>query len=517
MFVGELLPFQEKALERMVERKTLLLAFHQGLGKTVATIAVCEELLDGNEVEQVLIVVPATLKYQWEKEIGKFTEGEALVQVIAGTPPVRARQYQRARSVDYVIVNYEQVVNDWKQVRKVNAGAVVIDEVQAIKSMSSKRSRVIKRLRPEYRFGLSGQPVENRPEEAFSIMEWIDPDVFGRPATFDKAFVKRDSWGNVKHYKNLPTFHKRLGVVMERKRRDDPDVVAQLPRTLPPQVITPEFDLPGARLYRRIVDELRNDLLALQERGFGFDVEAHYRGETPGSAEQGLVGSKIACLRMLCDHPELLRLSAKKFDSGSKEGGSKYASDLLSLGLLDGLRRAPKMAAVVEVVKDILAEDPKNKIVLFSYFKATLNILKEETKALAGSVIFSGDQNGVERERAKTKFQTDPKTRLFLSSDAGGVGVDLPQANFVIHYDLPWSAGQYDQRSSRIIRLSSKFKAVSTLTFLMSGSIEERYHDVLMQKRTIGEAFVDGRKVDREGKLNLDVATLGTFLKQSAV
>lgn len=517
MFVGTLFPFQDEARQRMLERKTLLVAFHMGLGKCPTTIAACEELLDGNEVERVLAIVPAQLKYQWENEIAKFTDGQATVQVIDGTPTQRARQYRRAQSVDYIIVNYEQVVNDWRDVRRLSADAIVIDEVQAIKGMSSKRSKRIKRLRPEYRYGLSGQPVENRPEEAFSIMEWIDPDLFGSPVTFDKAFIKRDSWGNVKHYRNLPTFRKRLGKAMVRKRRDDPDVIDQLPKILPPQIHEPVFDAAGAKLYRRIAAELHADLIALQGKGFSFDVVAHYQGLDSGGEEQGPIGSKISCLRMLCDHPELLRISARKYDSGDDRGGSKYASDLLHAGLLDGLKEAPKMKLVLSVIKQILESDPKNKVVLFSYFKPTLKLLQEATAKTSRSVIFSGDQSAKEKEKAKIQFQTDPRTRLFLSSDAGGVGVDLPQANYVIHYDLPWSAGQYDQRSSRVIRLSSTFEAVSIVTFLMRGSVEERYYDVLMQKRKIADAFLDGRKVDKEGKVVLDVATLTKFLEESTV
>lgn len=122
-----------------------------------------------------------------------------------------------------------------------------------------------------------------------------------------------------------------------------------------------------------------------------------------------------------------------------------------------------------------------------------------------------------EKDEAKQQFGTDPNTRLFLSSDAGGYGVDLPMANYLISYDLPWSSGKLEQREARIIRLSSQFSHVTIATFVMQGSIEERQYEMLQQKRSINEAFVDGKHHDIRGGFDIMLGSLTSFLRESQV
>jgi SNF2 family DNA or RNA helicase len=105
---------------------------------------------------------------------------------------------------------------------------------------------------------------------------------------------------------------------------------------------------------------------------------------------------------------------------------------------------------------------------------------------------------------------------LFLSSDAGGYGVDLPVANYLISYDLPWSAGKLDQREARIIRLSSEFPHVNIVSFVMKGSIEERQYEMLQEKRNINKAFIDGGH-DNQGNFQLNLGALSSFLTNSEV
>jgi SNF2 family DNA or RNA helicase len=155
-------------------------------------------------------------------------------------------------------------------------------------------------------------------------------------------------------------------------------------------------------------------------------------------------------------------------------------------------------------------------VVLFSFFKKNLRLIQQATKGITDSVLFMGGMASDERDRAKTKFQTDSNVRLFLSSDAGGYGVDLPQANYLISYDLPWSAGKLDQRDARIIRLSSVHPHVTITSFVMKGSIEERQYEMLQQKRGINSAFLD-KGYDQQGKFELNLGTLSEFLSHSEV
>lgn len=515
-FKGELYGFQQPALKRMLDRKQLLLALEMGLGKTVLTIAACEELLDAGTIATALIVCPASLKYQWKRMIEYFTE-DATIKLIEGTPQRRMLQYGHVltEEPDYVICNYEQIVNDWTFITKIDWDCVVCDEVQAIKSFRAKRSRRIKRLRATYRFGLTGQPVENRPEEVFSIMQWVDPDLLGRFEIFDRTFIRRNGFGGVQFYKNLSTLNRRLTDAMVRKRRDDPDVKDQLPKVTE-EIVPVPFDSAGARLYRHIVKDLLAELAGAKSFG-NFNVFAHYSPtghDDPAMLQaRGRIMSRLTCLRMLCDHPDLLAWSAANYDK-ALGSGSQYAAELMADGWLAKLGPAPKFDATVELLREI--DDAGHKTALFSFFKESLYRLKDGLAELR-PVLFTGDVTPLERDKAKQKFALDDHCRLFLSSDAGGIGLDLPEASYLINFNLPWSAGKFDQRQARIIRLSSEWESVTLTSMLMAGSIEERMHAMLVAKRAVADAVVDGRGIDAKGRLKLDLATLTDFLTHSEV
>lgn len=524
-FQGELRPFQKEAYDTILENGSCVLAYHMGLGKTVLTIAVIEELLETEQIRECLIVVPASLKYQWEKEIHRFSDCASVI-VVDGPPQKRKRQYLAAANYEYVILTYEQVVNDWPMVKRLGHGAVVIDEATAIKNPAALRTKAIKQMKGDYRLALTGQPVENKPEELFSILEWVDKDVLGRFDIFDQTFIVRDGFGQPKRYKNLPMLREQVEGVVIRKRRDDPDVVASLPK-VEEKTILVQMDPKGAKLYESIADDLFG-LLTSMKGGGGFDIFAHY-GKADGGGEgnqaQGEIMTRLLCLRMLCDHPDLIRYSADLYDETSSpdfesmQAGSKYASYLMANDALKGVTKHPKLDATVETIHEILKEDPRNKVVVFSFFKEMLAILGEtvEEKTKTKTSTFTGDMNARQREAEKRRFQDDPETRVFLSSDAGGYGVDLPQANYLISTDLPWSAGKLDQRNARIIRLSSEWESVMLINMLIKGSVEERQYDMLDQKRKIAGAFLDGQNVDSRGEMELTLSRLSEFLADSAV
>ena len=255
---------------------------------------------------------------------------------------------------------------------------------------------------------------------------------------------------------------------------------------------------------------------ALTQHGKGFDLWSHYHDGT-GNEAQGQIMARLTVLRMLCDNPELVTASAQAFDDPSQSTeGSAYASAIVKANWISSTAKAPKLDAVIKYIEDVLSEDPTNKVVLFSFFKKNLRLIKDATASIADSVLFMGGMGSEERDVAKQRFQTDPNCRIFLSSDAGGYGVDLPQANYLISYDLPWSAGKLDQREARIIRLSSVHPHVTITAFVMKGSIEERQYEMLQQKRGINEAFLD-KGYDQQGKFELSLGTLSDFLKNTEV
>jgi SNF2 family DNA or RNA helicase len=518
-FTGNLLPYQPEAVKAMCQRKKMLVAYDLGLGKTVLTIAAIEQLMDEQKImEPGIVICLSSLKYQWADQIRKFTDGSSTPLVIDGTPKQRAEQYHQAFDwghtlVDYVIINYEQVVNDWEYVRQLPTGFIVCDEATAIKSFRSKRSKYVKKLKSDYKFALTGTPVENgKPEELYSIMQFVDNSVLGRFDLFDQTFIVRNRFGGVERYRNLPLLNTTLTEACVRKRQSDPDVAPYLPETIFAEPILVPFDSAGAKLYKSIANEILTDLdEALDSYGTDFNIFSHYGQENSwegADALRGKIMSKLTSLRMLCDHPGLLQFSLET---------SNYVAELKESGRLEGVVRSPKLSALKEYVDNFLSAYDGNKVVIFTSYVHMVDIIRDTLLSDWGSTPYTGEMNAKDKEQSKLKFQTDPSTRILVSSDAGGYGVDLPQANLLINYDLPWNAGLAVQRNGRIRRASSTWSTIVIQDFLIEGSIEERQHAMLQQKIAVAAAVVDGEGIDDRGGVALTAGSLRAFLQNITV
>ena len=230
MFKGTLFPYQPEAVDRMVVRKKMLVAYEMGLGKTCMTIAALEKLKEeGTLTKPTLVIALSSLKYQWQKEINKFSDDYA--SVVDGSKATRMIRWSRdmdwEQHTGYIIANYETIVADWDLIKDYEWGAIVCDEATAIKGFKSQRSKVVKKLSRNIpiRFALTGTPIENgRPEELYSIMQFVDDSVLGRFDLFDQTFIVRTHFGGVQRYRNLPIFHEKMKQVSVRKTQKDPDV-----------------------------------------------------------------------------------------------------------------------------------------------------------------------------------------------------------------------------------------------------------------------------------------------------
>jgi superfamily II DNA/RNA helicase len=153
---------------------------------------------------------------------------------------------------------------------------------------------------------------------------------------------------------------------------------------------------------------------------------------------------------MLCSHPDLLRTSALKYNSIGGEG-SAYANELVEAGYLEGVDQSPKLNALVQYVKEFLDQAEENKVVIFATYVDMTDKLAEAL-AQYGCRTYTGRLDAKTKEENKIALNTDPSVRVLVSSDAGGYGVDLPAANLLVNYDLPWSSGGATQRNGRIMR-----------------------------------------------------------------
>ena len=505
----------------MIDRQKMLVAYEMGLGKTCMTIAAVEGLKDAGKITKpVLVIALSSLKYQWEKEINKFSNSET--EVIDGGKSARTVRWMRAYDWDgdanYVICNYETIVNDWDLIKDYEWGAVVCDEATAIKGFRSKRSKAVKKLASKVpvRFALTGTPIENgRPEEVYSIMQFVDDTLLGRFDLFDQTFIVRNHFGGVQRYRNLELFHNKMKSASVRKTQKDADVAPYLPDTLHRDPIKIVLDKKTATLYNFIADELSTELYEAQQLlGSSFSLFAHYGHENkpggPADMMRGSIMSKITALRMLCDHPQLLIASADLFDL-QQGSGSAYVSSLKTRGLLDGVSKSQKLQELKEYVKDHLDTDPEAKVVIFTSWVGMLALIQEQV----GGILYTGNMDAKEKEASKEKFLNDPDCRVFISSDAGGYGVDLPNANLLVNYDLPWSAGLAVQRNGRIKRASSRWPSIVIQDMIVENSIEERQHEMLQQKNAVADAVLDGQGINSKGGVDLTVGSLIGFLQKA--
>jgi SNF2 family DNA or RNA helicase len=512
MFKGTLKPYQVEAVEKMVAQKRILVAYEMGLGKTPMTIAAIEEL----KPKLTLVLCLASLKYQWQKEIAKFSDSTSLV--IDGTKPQREKQYATANEHDYIIMNYEQVVNDWDVIKTHSFDAIVCDEATAIKGFKAKRAKRVKDLakKVEIKYALTGTPIENgKPEEIYSIMQFVDSTVLGRFDIFDKTFIVRNYFGGVERYRNLPTLHQVLQKNSVRKAQKDEDVKPYLPEAIYREPLLVPLDKASASLYKYIANDL---VILLQEAsemfGKNFNLSAHY-GQSfdpsdPANQMRGEIMSRIGALRMLCSSPQVLQDSYDNFEAQTGKG-SAY---IHSLGdLLHGVSKTPKLDAAMTYLTDHLDIDDTYKAVVFtSYLRSVDEIVQRLNAKGYGAVAYTGEMNAVKKEDAKVKFQSRPHIRVLVSSDAGGYGVDLPQANLLLNYDQPWSAGLAVQRNGRINRTSSEWSTITIQDILIKESIEQRQYDMLKQKKSVANAVLDGEGINSAGGVDLTVGSLINFL-----
>ncbi len=542
MLVTQPRPYQDEAIDAILERGNYLLAYEQGLGKTLCAIAVCEELLgEYDDGFLCALVVPANLKYQWAAALAQHTDVPKTTKkmrvdgvtqeipvpdtsscvIIDGPADKREAQYLDVieRRPDYVILGYENVVKDWKFVRKILPDLICIDEATAIKTFRAARTKKIKRWTADFRLALTGTPIENgKPEELFSIMEWVDKSVLGRFDLYDTSFIVRNRFGAVERYRNLPVLWAKLQGVMSRKRATDPDVAPYMPKVTERTVLV-DIDDDVRQVYNIIGADLLERLQKAAEQIRGdFDLEAHYRGESDsGSREQGEIMSRLMTLEMLLCDPRLITASAKDYEQSKLEGGnagSKYAAQVVQSGLLVGIEEShPKLDALIEQTCSILKDSPDSKVIIFSWHRRAGEFIAELLAEQGiGTTPYHGEMTPSRKQASVARFRDDKGTSVMVCSHAAAFGTDLYFADYLINFDLAHSAGTQDQINARHVRAGSLFDHVYVINLICADTVEERKPVVLAFKRRTAAAVIDNRGSDHYGRVENDVPSLTAYL-----
>jgi SNF2 family DNA or RNA helicase len=187
-----LLPYQREGVVHLAFGERALLADEMGLGKTVQAIAACELLRRLRGVKRVLVVSPASLKAEWQDQITHFSDLSA--NVVYGNRGSRLKAYQSPAFFN--LTNYEQVISDFREINEsLRPDVVVLDEAQRIKNWQTKTARAVKSLRSRYAFVLTGTPLENRIDEIYSIVQFLDPGLLGPLFRFNRDFYVLDERG----------------------------------------------------------------------------------------------------------------------------------------------------------------------------------------------------------------------------------------------------------------------------------------------------------------------------------
>lgn len=503
-------PYQEDDVDWMCERGQLLLGYEMGTGKTIMAIAAIEHLFGTDEADCALIIVPAALRWQWAAAIAKVTDtGERTIKLKQTEVTVPEERYCRVLDgtktdwdelsivrPDYMICSYEFAARNVEAIRRLAPDIVVCDEAQMIKSAAAARTKAIYRLNPHFRFACTGTPMDNgKPEEVFALMKWVDASVFGRWDLYDKAYVVRNSFGGVKEYKNLDLLNRVLSTAMARKTCEDPDVAACMPKVRY-SVRTVQLDPKTRALYEMIAADLEDALQKLAEGGGSrtVDVAAVYHDKQQVDPRLGQVMARRTALRMLLAHPQLLRESASRYEAKAKktDPGSAFCHGLEQEGLLT-VWEAPKLAELYALAAQLLDHDPSVKMVVFTSY-ATMLPLLESALGCFGPELYEGTMTAAARSAATARFSADPECRVLIATDAGGSGLDLPVARYVVNYDPPQGLGKYLQRNARHRRASSTYPAVDVIDLQVARSVDVHDYEVLRSAQHTSAAAVDGKQ-----------------------
>ena len=441
-----LYPYQREGALFAARAGRALLGDEMGLGKTVQAIAAIELFTRHFGAERVLVVCPTSLKHQWEREIARFSERRATV--IGGLRTVRQARYAQA---DFCkITNYETLSRDLDLIEAWGPDVVVVDEAQRIKNWNTVAARALKRIDSPYAVVLTGTPLENRLEELISIVQFVDQHRLGPTWRLLHEHQQRDESGRVVGYRNLDRIGQTLAPIMLRRKKAE--VLEQLPTRVDNTLFMPMSALQAnhhdenATIVGRIVQRWR-------ATGFLSDKD------------QRRLQCALQNMRMACNSSFLID---KETDDGYK------ADELIDL-------------------LDVLFTDAQAKVVVFSQWLRTHELIIRRLERRSWQyVLFHGGVPGEKRGALVDRFHHDPDCRVFLSTDAGGVGLNLQHAAAtVVNMDLPWNPAVLEQRVGRVHRLGQT-RGVQVVNFVARGTIEESMLSVLAFKQSLAAGILDG-------------------------
>lgn len=452
-FQGELRPYQERGAGWLafLERWGLgaCLADDMGLGKTIQFIAFLLHLKEENVLEKpTLLVCPTSVMGNWGKEVKKFAPTLKVLEYHGDKRPKGKAFTEAVNTHDIVITSYSLIHRDIKLLKAVEWQIIVLDEAQNVKNSDAKQSQAVRQLETTFRIALTGTPVENRLQELWSILDFLNPGYLGNKQFFQRRFaIPIEKYGDTASLNQLRSL---VQPFILRRLKSDKDIIQDLPEK---QEMTVFCGLTAeqATLYQQLVDESLVEIESAE-----------------GLQRRGMILGLLVKLKQICNHP----------------------SQYLKLTSLEKHHSA-KLQRLEEMLDEVIAEG--DRTLIFTQFAEWGKLLKPHLeKQLKREIFFLyGNTSKKQREEMIDRFQHDPQGPpiMILSLKAGGVGLNLTRANHVFHFDRWWNPAVENQATDRVFRIGQT-RNVQVHKFVCTGTLEEKINDMIESKKQLAEQVV---------------------------
>ncbi|HEX3467012.1 MAG TPA: DEAD/DEAH box helicase [Candidatus Elarobacter sp.] len=422
-----------------------ILADQMGLGKTVQVIAHVQRRKEQEEPSPILVIAPTSVTHTWENEIKKFAPSLRTLRLQSGSD--RAAKYDTIHDYDVVVTSYALARLDAHQLERFRFRTLVLDEAQNAKNPASQIAKVVRGLQADHRLALTGTPVENSLRDLWAIFGFVEPGLLGSETSFRRRFELPIADGDEGA---AAVLRSRLEPFLLRRTKED--VATELPERTE-AVIECELTATQRRLYRGIAEAARRDVLAKYDEEGGEATTVH-------------VLAALTRLRQVCAHPGLL--------------APEYLDDPDASGKFD---------AFLETVDEIL--DGGHKVLVFSAFASMLRIMRTtlDRRSVAYGYL-DGSTKDRDRQTEVERFMGDGGPPVFLCSlKAGGVGLTLTAASYVILYDPWWNPAVEQQAIDRTHRIGQT-RPVTAYRMVTAGSVEEKIRALAERKSALSRAVV---------------------------
>ncbi|MFD7613770.1 SNF2-related protein [Streptomyces sp. NPDC059828] len=425
------------------------LADDMGLGKTVTVIALhLHRARYGARTAPTLVVCPASLLGNWQREIARFAPGVPVLRFHGAERSLEAIRTAADRP-GFVLTTYGTMRTSAAALAAETWGMVVADEAQHIKNPFSATAKALRTLPAPARIALTGTPVENNLSELWALLDWTTPGLLGPLKAFRARHARAVE--NHEHAENDQAVERLARLVrpfLLRRKKSDPGIVPELP----PKTES-DHPVPLTREQASLYEAVVRETMALVETA-------------EGMARRGLIMKLLTSLKQICNHPAQYL----------KESGARLTARSGKLTLLD------------ELLDTILAED--GSVLVFTQYVSMARLIAGHLEARGvASQLLHGATPVPERERMVDRFQSGEVPVFILSLKAAGTGLNLTRAGHVIHYDRWWNPAVEDQATDRAYRIGQT-QPVQVHRLIAEGTVEDRIAEMLLSKRALADAVL---------------------------